>query len=115
MVALELRSETSEMAVHGTTERNGPALARMVQRRSAPVGVPLAAMDDMEETYAKYVRTIVQADLERYVRVAYFPQDSALAKRLLGIVCSFYLSGLTAGSEVGRVHPFGSTLLTDVV
>lgn len=72
-----------------------------VRRQSPPLGIPLAAMDDMQDVYSRYVQDIVQSDLQQYVSAAYFPEDSILVTRLLGLVCDFFSAGLQADEEVG--------------
>jgi hypothetical protein len=101
VVALELQSETSEIAFHQVARANGSAPRVLVNQHSLPLGVPLSDMDDMEETYANYVRDIVQSGLGLYQKAAYFADDSSLAKKLLRVASSFYTSGLETGSEVG--------------
>lgn len=118
VVALELRSERSEMAFHHSTKRDGLGrpLPTLVKQQSPPLGIPLAAMDDLEDTYSKYVRDIVQSDLAHYVPVGYFADDSELAKRLLQIVSSFYAMGVEADSEVSApsIHPLYGLLTSQV-
>jgi hypothetical protein len=57
-------------------------------------------MDDMQDQYSRYVQDIVQSDLKQYVPAAYFPEDSILVTRLLGLVCDFFSAGLEADEEV---------------
>lgn len=102
VVALEVRQDAPDIGFHHTTEKStspdGKAI--LVRRQSPPLGIPLAAMDDMQDEYSRYVQEIVQSDLKHYVPEAYFPDDSKLLTRLLGVVCDFYSVGLEADDEV---------------
>ncbi|KAG9233157.1 hypothetical protein BJ875DRAFT_379195 [Amylocarpus encephaloides] len=100
VVTLELRGGRSEMAFEYTTEALGPGWKQnMVRKKSPPLGIPIAAMDDMPDAYNVYVRTIVESDLPEYVNIGYFEQDSTLAKRLLAIAGYFYATSAEAGQE----------------
>jgi hypothetical protein len=102
VVALKLRQNAPDMGWHDTTEKlTGPdGREILVRRQSPPLGIPLAAMNDMQDEYSRYVKDIVQSDLKQYVPVAYFPEDSKFMTRLLGVVCDFYSVGLEADEEV---------------
>ncbi|TVY28877.1 hypothetical protein LHYA1_G002094 [Lachnellula hyalina] len=101
VVALELRQNAPDMGFHHTTEESTSpdGKAKLVRRQSPPLGIPLTAMDDMQHEYSRYVQDIVQSDLKYYVPEAYFPDDSKLLTRLLGVVCDFYSVGLEADDE----------------
>jgi len=99
VVALALRSNSSEMGYQHQTLSNGNARPLLVRKQSPPLGIPLAAMDDMLGLYSSYIQDIVQSDLAAYVPVAYTDQDSKLPERLLGAVCSFYNAGLETDNE----------------
>jgi hypothetical protein len=69
-----------------------------MRKRSPPLGIQLANIDDMKYEYKKYIRDIVDGNLFGYLPVAYTDQESDLPVRLLTAVCSYY----TAASEKGR-------------
>ena len=102
VVALKLRQNAPDAGWHDTTEKSLAPDGReiLVRKQSPPLGIPLAAMDDLQDEYSRYVQDIVQRDLKQYVPVAYFPEDSKLMTRLLGVVCDFYCVGLEADEEV---------------
>jgi len=105
VVALALK-ENSQMAVaHATVYTNGPSKPTLVRKSSPPLGIPLAAMDEMGDIYAKYVQEIVQNDLAEYVPVAYTDQESRLPERLLAAVCKFYIAGHEQDNEVFPFSP----------
>jgi hypothetical protein len=100
VVVLALRSATSAMGFQHQAIANGAGRPLLIRKQSPPLGIPLAAMEEMEDVYSQYIRDIVQSDLRGYVSIAYDDQDSMLPERLLGAVCSFYISGLEADEEV---------------
>lgn len=59
-------------------------------------------MEERQEEYARYIKRIVRSDLDGYARIAYEPEESDLAKRLLKTVCQFYTAGVEAHDEVGQ-------------
>ncbi|KAH8686044.1 hypothetical protein BGZ60DRAFT_523311 [Tricladium varicosporioides] len=100
VVALTLRNDAPDMGEIEHTISNGVGVRpTFVRKDSPPLGIPLAAMDDMQDKYSRYVQDIVQSDLPQYVPVAYFKEDSPLVTRLLSVVCSYYISGLEADVE----------------
>jgi hypothetical protein len=102
VVALTLVNN-SQMGYQELTVANGNARPLLVRKQSPPLGIPLAAMDDMQDKYAGYIQDIVQSDLAQYVPIAYTDQDSLLPQRLLGAVCSFYTAGSEIDNEVSDV------------
>lgn len=102
VVALKLRENAPDMGFQDTTEQSVTSDGRqiLVRRQSPPLGIPLASMDGMENEFSRYVQDIVHSDLKQYVPVAYFPEDSTLMTRLLGVVCDFYTAGSEADEEV---------------
>lgn len=70
-----------------------------LKKISPPLGVPLAAMDDMQSRYHTIVKTIVTEDLKNYVSVPYSGEDSMLPERLLETVANFYGAALGAGDK----------------
>tara|TARA_R110002060_G_scaffold69769_1_gene78391 strand:- start:972 stop:1475 length:504 start_codon:yes stop_codon:yes gene_type:complete len=112
VVALALRSSSSEMGFFHQTVSNGVARPQLVRKLSPPLGIPLAAMDEMQDAYSKYIQDIVQSDVNSYVPAAYIDQESELPTRLLGAVASYYNAGNAADNEVGRrFHPFCCLML----
>jgi hypothetical protein len=91
VVALNLRPN-SEMGFHHQAEATNDMITRpaLVRKNSPPLGIPLAAVDEMQNEYSRYIQNIVQNDIMGYVPVAYIDQGSDLPERLLGAICSFY-------------------------
>lgn len=102
VVALTMPSNSRLGYHHQTTATAATASSPppIVRKKSPPLGIPLAALDDMTEEYRCLVREIVMGDLENYVTIAYNDQESDLPERLLQVICSFYRAGLVAGQEV---------------
>jgi hypothetical protein len=63
---------------------------QLVRLRSPPLGIPLAAIDDMKYEYNKYIQDIVDGDLSGYLPVPYTDQESNFPERLLTAICSYY-------------------------
>ncbi|PBP24008.1 Fungal Zn binuclear cluster domain containing protein, partial [Diplocarpon rosae] len=101
VVALALRSSSSEMGFHHQTISSGNTRPLLVRKSSPPLGIPLAAMDEMQVSYSKYIQDIVQSDFAMYLPTAYVDQVSDLPRRLLGAVASYYSAGSAADNEVG--------------
>ncbi|KAH7317669.1 hypothetical protein BKA65DRAFT_410270 [Rhexocercosporidium sp. MPI-PUGE-AT-0058] len=99
VVALALRSSASEMGYFHQTVSNGGARPQLVRKSSPPLGIPLAAMDEMQDAYSKYIQDIVQSDIASYVPTAYIDQESDLPTRLLGVVASYYSTGNAKDNE----------------
>lgn len=100
VVTLTMSGSSSELAYWYDGETNGTKAPLLTRRESPPVGVPLAAMAEMEAEYAAYVKDIVMNDLDYYADEAYADDDSELAELLLKAVCDFYTAGLEAEEEV---------------
>jgi hypothetical protein len=98
VVALTMPSH-SLLGYHHQTQTEANQLT-LVRKKSPPLGIPLAALDDMREEYRRLVCEIVMRDLHNYVPIAYDDQESELPERLLEAICSFYGAGLAAGQEV---------------
>ncbi len=106
VVALALRSNASEMAHQDQSIIHGDKRPILVRKQSPPIGIPLDAMDEMQNVYASYIQDIVQSDLGEYVPVAYTDQESEFAEELLGAVCNYYSAGLATDNEVlASPHP----------
>jgi len=100
VVALVLRSSSSQMAVTHQAIVSGSGRPTLVRKDSPPLGIPLAAMTEMKDAYSRYVQDIVKGDLAHYLAIAYDDQRSELPVRLLGAICTFYSTGLADGEEV---------------
>lgn len=98
VVALALRSNSEMGFQHQTVQQEGSRPA-LVRKQSPPLGIPLAAMDDMQDVYSRYIQDIVQSDLAEYVPVAYPDQETEFAERLLGVIGSFYDAGHQMDNE----------------
>ena len=72
------------------TVSSGIARPQLVRKPSPPLGIQLAAMDQVQDSCAKYVRDIVQSDVVLYIPTAYIDQESELPTRLLWAVASYY-------------------------
>jgi hypothetical protein len=68
-----------------------------------PLGIPLAALDDMQNTYSKYTRDLVTHGLMEYVDIAYTRNNSDLPKLLLKAICSYYLNTSATDYEVMKL------------
>jgi hypothetical protein len=68
------------------------ARPRLIRKKSPPLGIPLAAMDELQNEYSQYIQNIVENDIFGYIPVAYIDRGSDLLKRYLGAICSFYSS-----------------------
>ncbi|KUJ07394.1 uncharacterized protein LY89DRAFT_691843 [Mollisia scopiformis] len=98
VVALALRNNSEMGYQHQTLEQEGTRPA-LVRKQSPPLGIPLAAMDDMQDMYSRYIQDIVQNDLPEYVPVAYPDQETDFAERLLGVIGNFYSAGHQMDNE----------------
>jgi hypothetical protein len=99
VVALALCNNSSEMGFQHQALDNGT----LVRKQSPPLGIPLAAMDDMQNTYSKYIQDIVRSDLREYIPIAYVDEESELANRLLEAVSLFYIAGNETNNEVTAI------------
>jgi hypothetical protein len=101
VVALTLKAN-SEMGFHHQTKVVDNMITRpaLVRKNSPPLGIPLAAVDDMQNEYSRYIQNIVQNDIKGYWSVAYVDQESKLPERLLAAVCSFYNASREDDNEV---------------
>ena len=72
----------------------------LVRKNSPPLGIPLAAVDEMRNEYSQYIRSIVQNDIIGYIPVAYIDQGSDLPEWLLGAICSIYSTTREKDNEV---------------
>lgn len=106
VVALTLRSTSSDMGFQHQAFSNGSGRPTLLRKQSPPLGIPLGAMEELEDVYSQYIRDIVQSDLREYVSIAYDDQDSYLPEHLLGAVCSYYIKGLEADEEVSSRSNF---------
>ena len=102
VVALALRSSSSEMGFFHQTVSNGVARPLLARKLSPPLGIPLAVIHEMQDAYSKYIQDIVQSDVASYIPTAYIDQASELPTRLLEAVASFYGAGSAADNEVCR-------------
>ncbi len=108
VVTLALRSSSSEMGFHHQTISTGTGRPILVRKQSPPLGIPLAAMDEMQDSYSQYIQDIVQSDVGQFIPTAYIDQDSDLPMRLLGAVASYYSAGNATDNEVSSVFLFSS-------
>ncbi len=111
VVALALRSNSEMGFQHQTVLQDG-ARPALVRKQSPPLGIPLAAMDDMQDIYSRYIQDIVQSDLAEYVPTAYPDQDTDFAERLLGVIGTFYSAGHQMDNEVVSSFLYIILLLT---
>jgi len=88
---------------------NGTSRPVLLRKQSPPLGIPLAAMEEMESVYSRYIQEIVEGDLKAYVSIAYDDQNSMFPERLLGAVCSFYRSCFETDSEVFLIRVSGGS------
>jgi hypothetical protein len=68
-----------------------------------PLGIPLAALDNMQNTHSKYTRDLVTYGLMEYVDIAYTRNNSDLPKLLLKAICSYYLNTSATDYEVMKL------------
>jgi hypothetical protein len=99
VVTLEIFSG-SQIGFQHQTAPNGTSLPALVRKTSPPLGIPLAAMDDMQDEYRVLVHNIVHDDLLNYLSIAYDDQESDLAERLLTTIGNFYCASKVSGNEV---------------
>lgn len=99
VVSLSVRGSTSIFRYQHQTYINASGRPTFTRKKSPPLGIPLMSMEERQEEYARYIKGIVQHDLDEYAKVAYEPGESDLAKRLLKTVCQFYTAGVEANDE----------------
>jgi hypothetical protein len=95
--------QNSELAYASHVTPNGDGNKAEVNIiRSPPLGLPLAAMDDMQTKYSSYVQQIVADDLSSYVSVAYQRPHNrpGLPDCLLQTIANFYSAAIAAGDKV---------------
>jgi hypothetical protein len=100
VVALAISSPSSQMGYSHQVVAAGPGRPVLERRKSPPLGIPLADMRAMQETYNRYLQDIVDEDLPHYVSIAYHDQESKLAEQLLRVTCTFYDACVSAGRNV---------------
>lgn len=106
VVSVNLR-ENSELGYFYQVLDTNTDHPRHVQRKSPPVGLPLASIEDMKIQYSSLLREIIQNQPEDYLSTAYDDQDDGcLPDRLLLAVTNFYTAGLGAGDEVAILDSF---------
>ncbi|PBP28547.1 Fungal Zn binuclear cluster domain containing protein [Diplocarpon rosae] len=115
VVALALRSSSSEMGFHHQTMSSGNTRPLLVRKSSPPLGIPLAAMDEMQVSYSTYIQDIVQSDFAMYLPTAYADQVSDLPRRLLGAVASYYGAGSAADNEAAILRRALEMHVTSVI
>lgn len=100
VVALLMHPD-SELAYAHQVISNGPNnKPTILRKKSPPLGIPLAAMDDMQDKYGNFVQEIVTDDLSNYVSIAYRRQGHPdLPERLLQAIANFYSAALAAGDK----------------
>ena len=108
VVTLEIHGN-SQIGFHHQTAANGTNRPTLVRKNSPPLGIPLAAMDEMQDEYRLLVNKIVHDDLINYVSIAYDDQESELPERLLTSIGTFYCASKVAGDEV--LHHLSSQLM----
>ncbi|KAB8290549.1 hypothetical protein EYC80_010974 [Monilinia laxa] len=99
VVSLSVRGSTSVFRYQHQTYINASGRPTFTRKKSPPLGIPLPSMEERQEEYARYIKRIVQHDLDGYTKIAYEPEESDLAKRLLKTVCQFYTAGVEANDE----------------
>jgi hypothetical protein len=99
VVTLEIHSN-SQIGFQHQTAANGTSRPALVRKTSPPLGIPLAAMDDMQDEYRHLVHNIVHDDLLNYLSIAYDDQESNLPERLLTTIGNFYCASKASGDEV---------------
>ncbi len=99
VVALDLKPN-SEMGFHHQATNEMISRPTLVRKNSPPLGIQLAAVEEMQNEYAQYVHSIVQNNIMRYVPVAYTDQESDLPERLLQMICSYYNATRENDNEV---------------
>jgi hypothetical protein len=112
VVTLEIHSN-SQIGFQHQTAFNGTNRPALLRKTSPPLGIPLAAMDDMEDEYRLLVHRIVHDDLINYVTIAYDDQESDLPERLLTAIGTFYCASKVAGNEVLPAVASQSMINTD--
>lgn len=99
VVSLSVRGSTSIFRYQHQTYINASGRPTLTRKKSPPLGIPLLSMEERQEEYARYIKRIVQQDLDGYAMIAYEPEESNLAKRLLKSLCQFYTAGVEANDE----------------
>ncbi|KAM3068278.1 hypothetical protein ACMFMF_009094 [Clarireedia jacksonii] len=99
VVSLSVRGSTSVFRYQSQTYVSKDGLPTFTKKKSPPLGIPPTSMHDKHEEYKRYIEQIARRDLAQYVKIAYEPEESDLAKRLLQTVCRFYTAGVDAGDE----------------
>ncbi|QSZ30802.1 hypothetical protein DSL72_000360 [Monilinia vaccinii-corymbosi] len=99
VVPLSVRGSTSVFRYQHQTYINASGRPTFTRKKSPPLGIPLLSMEESKDEYALYIKRIVRHDLDGYVRVAYEPEESDLAKRLIKTVCQFCTAGVEANDE----------------
>lgn len=105
--ALDIRRD-SQIGVHHSASW-GPEGATLVKKPSPPLGIPLAAMDSLQDEYDVLVQKIVHDDLINYVAIAYDDQESELPERLLRSIATFHNASKVVGNEVCRACKYSRT------
>lgn len=101
VVALSLYEESSELGFqHQVIFDACTGRPALVRKNSPPLGIPLAAMFEMQNEYSKYVQDVVRNDLDHYIWTAYDDQHSLLPERLLRAIGNFYRAGSEVDDEV---------------
>jgi hypothetical protein len=103
VVSLSVRGSTSVFRYQSQTYVNKDGLPTFTKKKSPPLGILPTSMHDKHEEYKRYIEQIARRDLGQYVKIAYEPEESDLAKRLLQTVCQFYTAGVDAGDEVSML------------
>jgi len=107
VTALRMRDESSEIGFNNQAFVNA-GRPTLVRRKSPPLGIPIASLDEMRNEYAEHIRNVLVKELDHYVSIAYDDQSSKLPERLLQSVCLYYQMsikgknvGKTSGKKVG--------------
>jgi len=103
VVPLNVRTD-SQLAYHHIVDTDEMGRPTIVKKQSLPLGIPLAAMEDMQDEYCSLIEDIAKNDLDSYVSVAYWPVRD-LPGRLLETISNFYRASLAAGEEVIDPRP----------
>ncbi|TAQ86179.1 hypothetical protein B7494_g5497 [Chlorociboria aeruginascens] len=99
VVALTVGDCSSDLNFQHHAIFTGTGRPTFSRQKSPPLGIPLAGMVDMQDSYSSYVQELVRNDLSEYIATAYDDQKSRLPELLLKAACTFYEGGLGVGDE----------------
>lgn len=103
---LVLREDNLNMASGNNVSNINPAgmqLDNMKYKLGPPLGIPLAVLDGMQNTYSKYTRDLVTHGLIMYADRAHVHQESDLHRQLLKSICAYYVNTSATDYEVMKL------------